>query len=154
MRFILISILIISLLILACLLLLGRYSRHLPLDQLSQSELAPCPKTANCVCSEHPQDQDHFVEAIDLSQKPDLIDLSQIAVIVVNMGGEIVIQQSDYLSATFKSGIFGFVDDFEIRLDHQSKMLHLRSASRVGRSDLGANSRRVVEFKKEFDSRI
>ena len=154
MKTLLISILIISLLILACLFLLGRYSRSLPLKQQGFAELAPCPTSANCVCSEHPQDQDHFVDAIDLSTLAAITDLGDAAAIVTSMGGELVLQQRDYISATFKSGIFGFVDDFELRLDHQSKLLHFRSASRVGRSDLGANKGRVAEFKKEFQLRI
>ena len=47
----------------------------------------------------------------------------------------------NYLHATASSKIFGFVDDVEFYYDGSE--LHYRSASRVGRSDLGANAERM-----------
>lgn len=47
-----------------------------------------------------------------------------------------------------KSPIFGFTDDvvLEIRQEGGRAFVHVRSRSRVGRSDLGANARRISEF--------
>ena len=61
-----------------------------------------------------------------------------------------VISREDYIAASFSSSLFGFVDDLEIRIDSGSRVIHLRSASRVGTSDLGANSRRIHMIKKSF----
>lgn len=148
------SVIIISLVILVSLFLLGHYSRNQTAKQPAPGQLAPCPETMNCVCSEYPQDLRHYIEAIDLSGKAQVIDLSIITPIITEMGGEIVVQQKDYLSATFESRVFGFIDDFELRLDQVNERLQLRSASRVGRSDLGVNKLRAQVFKKEFLSRF
>lgn len=56
------------------------------------------------------------------------------------------------IEAIFTSSVFKFVDDFIIRVrDEEGKTrIDFRSKSRVGRSDLGANARRITEFKKQL----
>ena len=44
---------------------------------------------------------------------------------------------------TCRSALFRFVDDLEFLLDRENRVIHLRSASRVGYSDLGANQKRI-----------
>jgi len=63
------------------------------------------------------------------------------------MGGNIQMESNGYLAASFSSAIFGFVDDFELRIDAQQKIIHVRSASRIGKSDMGVNNKRVELFK-------
>ena len=70
--------------------------------------------------------------------------------IVSGMGGSIQAEKTDYLAATFSSSIFGFVDDLEIRIDTEQNIIHLRSASRVGRGDGGVNRKRVERLKQLF----
>ena len=150
MKLIIATIFIICLLIAGGLFLLGRYSQGQALNRQDMTVLPPCGATLNCVCSEHEQDKAHYIKPIDLSDKKQVTDLAAVVPVLTAMGGEIAVQQSDYIAATFKSGIFGFVDDFELRLDHQTRRLHIRSASRVGRSDLGANKLRADTFREEF----
>ena len=71
-----------------------------------------------------------------------------------DMGGVIREQREDYLAATFTSSIFRYVDDLEIRVDVAAGQIHLRSASRVGRSDLGANRARVERLKAALQSNV
>jgi uncharacterized protein (DUF1499 family) len=59
------------------------------------------------------------------------------------MRGTIHSEGNNYLAATFSSRIFRFVDDFEIRVDPALKIVHIRSASRVGRGDMGINKKRL-----------
>jgi uncharacterized protein (DUF1499 family) len=66
------------------------------------------------------------------------------------MGGSIQVEETDYLAATFTSSVFRFVDDLELRIDTSQQTIHLRSASRVGRSDGGANRKRVELIKNSF----
>jgi uncharacterized protein (DUF1499 family) len=47
------------------------------------------------------------------------------------------------LRASQQTRFFRFIDDIEARVDPQARCLHVRSASRVGYSDLGTNRRRV-----------
>lgn len=57
----------------------------------------------------------------------------------------------DFIRAEFVSAIFRFVDDVEFYLDDRNKVIHVKSASRVGYSDLGVNRRRVENIRERFD---
>jgi uncharacterized protein (DUF1499 family) len=58
-------------------------------------------------------------------------------------GVEVVDTRAGYLHATASSRLFGFVDDLEIHTLPASHELEVRSASRLGDSDLGVNNRRL-----------
>jgi len=62
----------------------------------------------------------------------------------------IVAEKEDYLHAEAKSLIFRFVDDVEFYFPATEKLIHVRSASRVGHSDLGVNRKRVEEIRSRF----
>jgi len=68
--------------------------------------------------------------------------LPQIKAAIAATGGTITSESDSYLSATYMSKIFKFVDDVEIRKDSDT-LWHIRSSSRVGYSDNGQNRRRV-----------
>ncbi len=127
--------------------ILGRISQSQSARQLTTDLLAQCPSTP-CVCTEYADDDEHFVPPIVIADSSIPNTVSFIKQIVINMGGEITFEQENYLSAIFKSSVFGFVDDFEVRVDRRDGLIHLRSASRVGRSDLGANKKRIEQFKQ------
>jgi uncharacterized protein (DUF1499 family) len=55
-----------------------------------------------------------------------------------------------YLHAEVKSRVFRFVDDLELLLDPASGVVGIRSASRVGYSDLGVNRRRVETLRQQL----
>ena len=61
-------------------------------------------------------------------------------------------EKDNYFAATYHSGVFGFVDDLEVRIDEATKQIHIRSASRVGYSDMGANMKRVRSLVKRLQS--
>ncbi|OLN24981.1 hypothetical protein DVDV_3732 [Desulfovibrio sp. DV] len=61
----------------------------------------------------------------------------------------VVVATERYIQATARSSRFGFIDDMEFLYDPAAGLLHARSASRVGRSDLGMNRRRLTEIFKE-----
>lgn len=65
-------------------------------------------------------------------------------------GARIVSEQPDYLYAQFRTPWMGFVDDVEFFLDPVAGVMQVRSASRLGRSDLGANRRRIEEIRQRF----
>jgi len=64
----------------------------------------------------------------------------------------IVISEELYLHAEFTSTFFRFVDDVEFLLDDGKKLIHVRSASRVGYYDFGVNRSRVEEIRTRFDT--
>ena len=57
------------------------------------------------------------------------------------------------MHAEIRSPLFGFVDDLELRIDPDRARVDVRSASRVGRSDLGANRRRVEVLRERLTRR-
>ncbi len=62
----------------------------------------------------------------------------------------IVEEGADVLRAECHSLVFRFVDDVEIRFDDTAKLIHFRSASRLGRSDFGVNRERMDHLRKAF----
>jgi uncharacterized protein (DUF1499 family) len=59
--------------------------------------------------------------------------------------------ESGYLHAECQSRLFRFTDDLELRLDAARGVIHVRSASRVGHSDLGANRKRVEALRRAVE---
>lgn len=108
---------------------------------MQQGMLRPCPASPNCVCSEeHSQSSEqHAVEAI----KANYGAWKRLTTIITKQGGVIQQDSGSYLHATFTSPVFRYVDDVELRLDADQGLIHIRSASRVGRSDFGVNRKRV-----------
>jgi len=117
---------------------------------LTAGKLAACSKKPNCVCSEYPDDEKHFIDPIDVSQVNMGLHFKKVASAIQATGGVIIKQSDEYLAATYTSTVFKFVDDVEIRLDKNSGLIHLRSASREGYSDLGANAKRIAAIKKAY----
>ena len=62
----------------------------------------------------------------------------------------IVSHQANYLRLTFRTLVFGFVDDVEFLADETTHLLHFRSASRLGYSDLGVNRRRMTKIGRQL----
>lgn len=112
---------------------------------LVAGQLASCPSSPNCICSEYPEDVEHFSEPVTMSIDGQSAALLQ--QVAEAIGGKLQSKDDNYLGFTFTSRVFRFVDDFELRLDPEHDLVHIRSASRVGYSDLGVNRKRVERFK-------
>jgi uncharacterized protein (DUF1499 family) len=69
------------------------------------------------------------------------------------MGGKIEEEQDGYLWTTFTTRVFRFDDDMEFRMVSSDGMIHVRSGSRVGYSDLGVNRRRVEKLRTLFNQK-
>jgi len=116
---------------------------------LKDGKLAPCPNTPNCVSSEQTSTSSR-VEPLTFNGIPE--DAWQkLKSAVIDIGGKIEKEDTSYLWATFRSKIFGFVDDMEFRMDAKNRVIHMRSASRVGYSDMGVNKKRVEKLRSRFD---
>ena len=118
---------------------------------LVEGRLRPCPGSPNCVCSEDEEKPSH-IAPIRFAGDP-AAAWRALKDEVTAMGGEIVTEREAYLHATFRTRIFRFVDDLECRLDRDADRIHVRSASRLGWSDLGVNRRRVETLRKRFHRR-
>ncbi len=64
---------------------------------------------------------------------------------------ELITEDGNYLHFEVKSLVFRFVDDTEFLLDEAEEVIHFRSASRVGYSDMGANRKRVEKIRSAMN---
>lgn len=155
MKTTLIVILLIVIAVVIWFIVLGVMSRSGNPAGLIDGKLSRCPSKPNCVCSEYPQDKEHSIDPLS-PQQPVNTDANRAVLkeVIAEMGGSIQQEQSDYLAFTFKSALFGFVDDLEVRLDSGKSVIHIRAASRVGYSDGGVNAKRVLVFKQRFIEKV
>ncbi len=121
--------------------------------------LSPCPSTPNCVHTgdRHPTGTEPFLLAPDWQDASDgrimreldeaLSSLPRTRVVATAVGPGL------YLRAEATSRIFRFVDDLELHRAPGAVELAVRSASRVGRSDLGVNADRVEALRERLVDR-
>jgi uncharacterized protein (DUF1499 family) len=113
--------------------------------------LAPCPNSPNCV-STQATDADHRMEAIPFDDAPDQAIGRLQKVIGAMPRMKIVTETEDYIHVEATSRLFRFVDDVEFFVDRKAKVIHFRSASRVGHSDFGVNRARMEQFRAATSS--
>ncbi|GBF48698.1 hypothetical protein LPTSP4_01980 [Leptospira ryugenii] len=119
---------------------------------IKEGRLYACPKTPNCVSSfEDPKDSEHFREALPFKgdAKQAIENLKK--KIESYPRAEIITLESNYIYAEFTSLLFRFVDDVEFYVDEKNKKLHFRSASRLGKGDLGVNRKRIEALLKDLE---
>jgi len=115
--------------------LLGLKSQKGKAKGLVNGHLASPSSAPNCVSSEVDVQPEKKVAPLNGS-------LDQIKAAIAGTGGVITSETESYLSATYMSKLFKFVDDVEVRHEKEN-IWHIRSASRVGFSDRGVNRKRV-----------
>jgi uncharacterized protein (DUF1499 family) len=65
------------------------------------------------------------------------------SVVQAMAGAKVVKSEPDYLYAQYTTPLMKFVDDVEFWYDPAAQVIQVRSASRLGESDLGVNRRRI-----------
>ena len=114
-------------------------------------KLAECPRTPNCVSSQA-DCSEQKVEPLKYSGPSEEAKL-RLRLAVEAMPGTKVLQEDRiYMHAEFESMIFGFIGEVEFLLDDSRKLIHVRSASRLGYTDLGTNRRRVEAIRRLFEN--
>lgn len=111
--------------------------------------LKPCPSSPNCVSSLS-EDANHRVPP--LSWTGDFAQAKARLRRAVLAAGDaaFVVEADRYWHLEFRSRWFRFVDDVEFLFDPARGLIHVRSASRVGHSDLGVNRKRVEKIRSLF----
>jgi uncharacterized protein (DUF1499 family) len=117
---------------------------------VKEGQLAPCPNSPNCVVSQGNPDADHAIAPLQYSGDGAAAMAKLVAVIQAMPRTNVVQQTDDYLYAEFTSQLMGYVDDVEFYLDSAESVIQVRSASRLGQSDLGVNRKRVEAIRREF----
>jgi uncharacterized protein (DUF1499 family) len=118
---------------------------------IKEGRLSPCPGSPNCVSTQAPDDK-HSIDPIRYTGTKEQAKQRLVPVISSMKRAKIITDEGDYLYAEFTSRIFRFVDDVEFSFDDGNKLIHFRSASRLGKSDLGVNRKRMEEIMKGFEA--
>ncbi|MCG8670319.1 MAG: DUF1499 domain-containing protein [Pseudomonadales bacterium] len=115
---------------------------------IQDNKLAPCPSSPNCVSS-YETSADHKVSP--WSYKGNSADAQNklLSILKSKDNVKVVSEQNGYVRAEFESSLMGFVDDVEFVITNAE--VHMRSASRLGYSDLGANKKRIDGLAAEFN---
>ncbi len=111
---------------------------------VKDGRLARCRRTPNCVSSQADRgDAQHYVAPIAFQGSA----AEAMAALRRALGGaaraSVIGSEATYLYAEFRSRLMGFVDDVEFLIDERAGVIHVRSASRLGRRDFGVNRERV-----------
>ncbi|HEX8874315.1 MAG TPA: DUF1499 domain-containing protein [Nitrosospira sp.] len=114
-------------------------------------------KTPNSVSSQaslypgHPQRQYADIAPLPLKGSADAT-LDRIASIIESMeGGKIIKKEPGYIYAQFTTRLMKYVDDAEFWYDPSAEVIQVRSASRLGSSDLGVNRKRIEFIRQKLD---
>lgn len=116
---------------------------------LVNGELAPVPKSPNAVSS---QTDDPQKRVAPFPFKESLKSTRKAIKRALEAYGNITVQaeKENYLHAVSTTKWMRFKDDLEFFFDEKEKVVHFRSASRVGYSDLGVNRKRYRELMKYY----
>ncbi len=117
---------------------------------VTEGKLAACPSSPNCVSSQS-QDAEHQIEALKYQGTP-AAAIAQLKTTIESLPRTKIIQITDnYLYAEFASALMGFVDDVEFYVNPAQSVIEVRSASRLGESDLGVNRKRVEAIRSAIE---
>ena len=119
---------------------------------IDNGKLAPCPKTPNCVNSQAVGEK-HYIQPIRYAGTREEARARLLQILGTQRRAKILTAQENYIRAEFTSALFRFVDDVEFYFPKEKSdetVIHIRSASRIGYSDLGANRKRIERIRSEF----
>ena len=120
---------------------------------VTNGKLAACAATPNCVNSQAPTtDSQHAIAPLPMSGDLPTTIANLKQVIQAMPDTNIIKETNNYLYVEFTSKLMRFVDDVEFDLDNDTKMIQVRSASRLGESDLGVNRQRIEEIRTKLAS--
>ena len=113
--------------------------------------LKPAPSSPNCVNSQATTEY-HKIAPFAIKDDPQAAFERLKAVVTAMPMAKIVETKPGYLYAEYTSKLLGYVDDVEFYLDEKAGVIQVRSASRLGHSDLGANRKRVEAIRSAYSN--
>ena len=112
--------------------------------------IPPCPASPNCVSSAPGTDPEHFLAPLIYSGSLAEAKSRLLALLESMPRTRVTHNHPRYLHVECTSLLFRFVDDLEFWFESEPRLIHVRSASRVGHSDLGINRKRVEAIRTQF----
>jgi len=119
----------------------------------NSATLSGCAYKENCQSSVD-ENSENRVEPFSIAGDAQQVIAKVATILQSDTKASIVNQTPTYLHATFKTGLMGYIDDVEFLMDESSKTLHVRSASRLGIKDLGANKKRIERLRSLMTDKL
>ena len=120
---------------------------------VKEGKLAPPKSTPNSVSSQiDAADAEHYIAPIAFKGVAAVAMAAVRKAIESMQGGTVIRQDGGYLYAEFRTKLMRFVDDVEFLYDEKAGLVHLRSASRLGRRDFGVNRARIEAIRNRIKS--
>ena len=117
---------------------------------VTDGRLAPCRRTPNCVSSQaDAADREHYIAPIAF--RGAMADLRKAVESMER--ASVITAQANYLYAEYRTKLLRYVDDLELFYDQRAGLVHVRSASRLGRRDFGVNRKRVEALRSIIQAR-
>ena len=114
----------------------------------SIGQFSECPEKPNCIFSKSSTAL-HMIAPL-VYQNSFLEAKEKLLEVIKSMPrAEIATDKESFLHVEFTSKIFRFVDDIEFYFNEPG-IIHFRSASRIGHSDIGVNRHRIEEIRHLF----
>ena len=121
---------------------------------VKDGRLAPPKSTPNCVSSQaEAADEEHFIAPIPFKGDAPAAMAAVRAAVGSMRGATVIRQEGGYLYAEYRTKIMRYVDDVEFLFDDKAGLIHVRSASRLGRRDFGVNRARVESLRARIEGR-
>lgn len=119
---------------------------------VTDGRLAACPASPNCVSSQASKSdaKQHFIAPLYYEGTGEQAKERLIA-LLPEVKCRVVANREGYLQGECTSEWLHFVDDLEFSFDDRTKVIDMRSASRLGYSDLGVNRKRMEEIRTRFN---
>jgi len=116
---------------------------------ITNGKFHPCPKSPNCVSTQSTDDK-HKMSPLSYNISLGEAKIKILEIIKSLKRTRIITNTDNYLHIEFRTAVFRFVDDVEFYFDDSEKLIHFRSAARLGYSDLGVNKKRMEYISKLF----
>ena len=121
---------------------------------VKDGRLAPPKPTPNCVSSQaEAADEEHFIAPIPFKGDAGAAMAAVRTAVESMRDATVVRQEGGYLYAEYRTKIMRYVDDVEFLFDGKAGLIHVRSASRLGRRDFGVNRARVESIRARIEAR-
>ena len=108
----------------------------------------PVPESPNCVMSTLDADHEKYISPLDIPESQYDTAIGFIKdIMVTDFGAQVLYENDRYLHTTVQTSLMRYVDDVEFIWDQEKQRLQVRSCSRLGYSDMGANRARVEQIR-------
>jgi uncharacterized protein (DUF1499 family) len=116
---------------------------------VTEGKFAPCPDSPNCASTQSGR-KGHVMKPLPYLQTREASREKILSILKGMKRTEIVKLTESYIHAECRTALWRFVDDVEFFLDENARVVHFRSASRVGYYDFGLNRRRMNEISEKY----